>query len=58
VDKVHKRAKIGMGIGLSIVKGILEAHECAYGVESRVNVGSNFWFEMETFSNISENEIS
>ncbi len=58
VDKVHKRAKIGMGIGLSIVKGILEAHECAYGVESRVNVGSNFWFEMETFSNVSENEIS
>ena len=57
VDKVHKRAKIGTGLGLSIVKGILEAHGCAYGVESRVDEGSNFWFEMETFRSVSCDEI-
>jgi signal transduction histidine kinase len=58
VDKVHKRAKIGTGLGLSIVKGILEAHGCAYGVESRVDEGSNFWFEMEMFRSVACDEIS
>jgi len=56
VDKVHKRAKIGSGLGLSIVKGILESHGALYGVESRVGEGSNFWFEFETFEVVEDGE--
>ncbi len=46
VDKVHKRSVMGTGLGLSIVKGVLEAHKAAYGVDSAVDVGSVFWFEL------------
>ncbi len=46
VDRVHKRGVIGTGIGLTIVKGILEAHGCNYGVESELGHGSTFWFEL------------
>lgn len=48
VDKVHRRATVGTGIGLSIVKGILELHNATYGVTSAPNVGSTFWFELKT----------
>ncbi|MBE6889335.1 MAG: HAMP domain-containing histidine kinase [Ruminococcaceae bacterium] len=41
----HKRAKMGSGIGLSIVKNILELHGFVYGVNSVVGEGSTFWFE-------------
>lgn len=44
-NKTHKRAKMGSGIGLSIVKGVLEQHGFAYGADSIVGVGSTFWFE-------------
>lgn len=47
VDKIHKRAVTGTGLGLSIVKNILELHEAAYGVESSLDKGSTFWFELE-----------
>ena len=46
VDSVHRRASVGTGIGLSIVKKVLERHGAAYGVESAVGVGSTFWFEL------------
>ena len=44
--KPHRRAKIGSGLGLSIVKNILESHGMAYGVESKEGEGSIFWFEL------------
>lgn len=47
VDKVHRRATVGSGLGLSIVKGILEAHDATYGVVSEVGKGSTFYFELE-----------
>ena len=55
VDKVHRRATVGTGLGLSIVKSILETHNASYGVESTVNKGSTFWFELKVFdSNIED----
>ncbi|WP_353093524.1 ATP-binding protein [Tissierella praeacuta] len=48
VGKTHKRAVIGTGLGLSIVKDILIAHESDFGVESSVNQGTTFWFQLKT----------
>ena len=45
-EKNHKRNKIGTGIGLSIVKNILENHKVAYGVKSELNKGTTFYFEI------------
>ncbi len=45
--KKYDRKGMGSGIGLSIVKGILTAHEAKYGVESKINEGSTFWFEVK-----------
>jgi len=44
-NKTHKRAKMGSGIGLSIVKSVLEQHNFAFGADSREGQGSTFWFE-------------
>lgn len=50
VDKTHSRARVGSGIGLSIVKRILDEYKAPYGVESRVGEGSSFWFVLPLFS--------
>ena len=42
-----KRAVMGSGIGLSICKNLLVLHEARYGIDSVVNNGSTFWFEMD-----------
>ena len=42
--KEHKRNKIGTGLGLSIVKNILNVHNYEFGVNSKKNEGSNFYF--------------
>ena len=46
IDKTHSRVQVGSGIGLSIVKSILESHNFKYGVESEVNKGTTFYFEI------------
>lgn len=43
----HRRATIGTGIGLSIVKNILLAHNAEFGVNSTKGQGSKFWFELK-----------
>jgi signal transduction histidine kinase len=44
--KSNDRKRTGTGIGLSIVKNILELHKAGYGVESELGSGSTFWFEL------------
>ena len=46
VDKARTREYGGSGIGLSIVKAIMEAHHQKCGVDNYDN-GVCFWFEME-----------
>ncbi|HSL87565.1 MAG TPA: ATP-binding protein, partial [Bacteroidales bacterium] len=43
---IKKRKILGSGLGLSIVKSILEAHNAVYGVNSKQGVGTSFWFEL------------
>jgi len=45
-DNRHRREKSGSGIGLSIVKEVMELHGARYGVESTPGMGSKFWFEL------------
>lgn len=47
IDKGHKRSVQGSGLGLAIVKGILDYHNFEYGVISKINEGSTFWFKMK-----------
>lgn len=45
-QETHKRAIIGSGLGLSIVRSILEKHNVPFGVESKEGEGTSFWFEL------------
>lgn len=47
VDKAHTRTYGGNGIGLSIVKAIMESFQQRYGVNN-YNNGVEFWFELDT----------
>jgi signal transduction histidine kinase len=44
-SQFHKRTAVGTGIGLSIVKSVMELHGYSYGVNSVLGKGSTFWFE-------------
>ena len=44
-----QRAGKGSGLGLSIVKGIMELHRAEYGVESELGEGSSFWFQLPLY---------
>ena len=45
--KKHKRNLIGTGLGLSIVKNILELHNFEYGIDSKKNKGTTFFFNIK-----------
>ena len=45
VDKAHTREYGGSGIGLSIVKAIMESVNGSYGVKNYMN-GVEFWIEL------------
>ena len=45
-DKNHRRNVMSTGLGLSIVKNILVQHKFNYGVESKKNKGSIFYFDI------------
>lgn len=45
-EKKHKRNAFGTGLGLSIVKTILDSHNYKYGVDSKINKGTTFYFEI------------
>lgn len=46
IDKSHQRSTSGTGLGLSIVKEILDYYDFNYGVISKINEGSTFYFEI------------
>jgi signal transduction histidine kinase len=45
-DKARSRDKGGTGLGLSVVKGILNAHQSEIKVESKEGSGSKFYFTL------------
>ena len=45
-SEYHRRGVVGTGLGLPIVKSILDKMGAAYGVSSTVGEGSTFWFEL------------
>ena len=47
MDKARTREYGGSGVGLSIVKAIMDSMNGAYGVENYTN-GVLFWFELES----------
>ncbi len=46
VDKEHRRSVVGNGLGLYIVKSIIEAHKGTYGVGDASIGGARFWFRI------------
>lgn len=46
-SSLRNRVSGSTGLGLSIVRGILEDHGAGYGVESREGDGAEFWFTMK-----------
>ena len=46
IDKGFRRKMGSTGLGLAIAKAILEAHHATFGVESKLNEGTMFYFEL------------
>lgn len=57
VDKARTREYGGSGVGLSIVKAIMESFHQKYGVENRAD-GVAFWFELQNGSSTGEKSVS
>ncbi|MDK2917633.1 MAG: hypothetical protein PWQ37_366 [Candidatus Petromonas sp.] len=47
VDKSRQRDSSGTGLGMAIVKNILDAHNFSYGIESEVSKGTTVWIEIK-----------
>jgi signal transduction histidine kinase len=45
-DKARSRDSGGTGLGLSVVKSILDAHGAAIQVDSKLGNGTKFWFTL------------
>ncbi len=45
-DKNHRRSVTGTGIGLSIVRSVIKAHNGEYGVYNTDDKGACFWFSI------------
>lgn len=56
VDKAHTREYGGNGIGLSIVKAVMEAHNQQYGVKNYDN-GVEFWFELDVKNTVDNKSV-
>ncbi len=50
VDSSRSRASGGAGLGLTIVKGLVEAHGGSVGAESPSQGGTRVWFDLARFS--------
>ena len=50
IDRTHTRSAVGSGLGLSIVREILQKHNALFGVESGKTKGTVFWFELDVLS--------
>ncbi len=46
---IKKRNIMGSGLGMSIVKSILEAHQVKFGATSQASDGTTFWFQLKRF---------
>ena len=46
-DKASSKKSVGTGLGLAIVKGVLDAHQAVFGVNSKIDMGTTFWFELK-----------
>lgn len=57
VDKARTRSYGGSGIGLSIVKAVMDAHRQSCGVDN-VEGGVEFWFTLERFPGEGPDPIS
>lgn len=55
VDKARTRAYGGSGIGLSIVKAIMDSHHREYGAENTPD-GVRFWFTLDAAKDPQEKE--
>ena len=45
IEEINNRSSKGSGLGLSIVRNMLELHDIPYGVENTEH-GVKFWFEL------------
>ena len=52
-----KRNTVGSGLGLSIVKNILDTHGVEYGVSSKLGEGTEFWFYLNRKPEDTTNEL-